>query len=86
MNDKKDLFGMPIRTDESMPVDTFRFEHSDGRMDSFMLVEGKVMPIHLTKLGDKPNWACPACSFVNEQDAKMCACCGLSEPVPGERE
>lgn len=68
-----------IKTDESMPENTFRFEHPDGRMDSFMLVDGEVLPIHLTKLDDPPNWACPVCSFVNEQSATSCACCGLSE-------
>lgn len=68
-----------ITTDESMPVDTFRCEHPDGRMDSFMLVGGEVVPVRLTKLGDPPNWACPACSFVNERGATACACCGITD-------
>lgn len=68
-----------IKTDESMPENTFRFEHQDGRMDSFMLMGNEVVPVHLTKLDDPPNWSCPACSFVNEQSAKGCACCGLAD-------
>lgn len=74
-----DFFGIPTILDESVPVDTIRFDHPDGRKDSFMLYEGEVIPIHLTRLGDKPNWACPVCSFVNEQSAKACACCGLTD-------
>lgn len=76
---EKTIFGMPVRLDESMPVDTFRFEHPDGRMDSFMLVDGHALPVHLTKLGDPPNRACPVCSFVNERSDKACACCGLTD-------
>jgi hypothetical protein len=77
MKSEFDLF--PVIIDESIPVDSFRFEHGDGRMDSFMLVQGEVVPIHLTKLDDPPNWACPICSFVNEKGAARCACCGLSD-------
>lgn len=66
-----------VKLDESMPANTFRYEHQDGRIDSFMLVGGEVVPIHLTKLGDPANWSCPLCSFVNEHCAKACACCGV---------
>ena len=73
------LFGMETVLDESLPAETFQFRHPDGRIDSFMLVEGEVVPIHLTKLDDPPNWSCPACSNVNPQPTKACQLCGLIE-------
>lgn len=66
-----------IKTDEAIPVDHFQFRHPDGRIDSFSTIEGEIVPIHLTKLGDSPNWSCPFCSFVNAHMSKHCACCGL---------
>lgn len=66
-----------IKTDISLPENAFRFEHPDGRMDSFILIEGEVIFTHLTKLDDPPNWSCPACSMVNDKNATECECCGL---------
>lgn len=66
-----------IKTDESIPANSFQFRHPDGRIDSFMLVAGEVLPINLTKLGDPPNWSCPFCSHVNQHVAKACEMCGL---------
>ncbi len=77
--DKISKWPIPIgEPDESMPANTFRFEHPDGRIDLFMLVENEVVPIHLTKLGDPPNWACPLCSFINEQKDKSCSNCNFT--------
>lgn len=78
MSDKNDIFGISVRVDESIPVNDFHFAHPDGRIDVFSVVEGEVLPIHLTKLGDAPNWACPSCSHVNEQKAAACELCGMS--------
>lgn len=66
-----------IKTDESIPMNSFQFRHLDGRIDSFMIINNEVVPIHLTKLDDPPNWSCPACSFINEQSDERCACCRL---------
>lgn len=67
-----------IKTDESIPANSFQFRHPDGRIDSFMIVEGEVVPINLTKLGDPPNWSCPLCSHVNPCLAQVCEMCGLT--------
>lgn len=67
-----------IHTDESIPANCFQFRHPDGRIDSFMLIDNEVVPIHLTKLNDPPNWSCPLCAFVNQHMAQVCACCGLT--------
>lgn len=79
MSEIKELFGFPVMLDESVPADNFQFRHADGRIDSFMLVSGEVVPVNLTKLDDPPNWSCPVCAFVNENNAPACACCGLTD-------
>lgn len=75
---KQSLWGMPVRVDESIPANDFHFQHSDGRIDKFTVIENEVLPIHLTKLGDAPNWACPICSHINPCGADKCGLCGLS--------
>jgi len=78
--------GFPIRLDESVPVGDVHFEHPDGRTDKFMIVENEVLPIHLTKLGDSPSWACKNCSNINPTVRMYCEVCGadrVAAPAEG---